>query len=247
MSETPARVLEHVTRYYPQAYVHPASGEIALPHCVRGVSWWMRVTASDGRLTVVSQCHVMTPRERRAQMAELIGRLNSKLETGRFEVDMDGDGEVRFRTNLRYGRMDLDQEVIEGLIAMHLVAVPRCWRAFVAVAWEKVYAENAEHLTWAKVSPASGLPIDEDVDAAFGELLAAEERTRQLRREMMAEGLLPLSDEEADELNGRPATGDLGGDKESRDDDIDASGLRAARARLLACLRALAARGEEAE
>ena len=214
MSQTPDRVHDFMTRCFPQCYVQPETGEIALPYVRCGAWWWLRVVVDDtrGRLSVVSHCPVFTPLARRGAMAEYLVRLGSRFLTGTFEFDPDGDGELRFWTAIDYGSTALDWELIDRLIGVHLHGMPRFLPGMLAVAYEGADPRSAMSIASVSTHVATGDVMFDDADSELAGLL--NEAARRSRR-------------------GEPAAS-------ASPNDLVTS-LAEARARLVACLRAVAA------
>jgi hypothetical protein len=79
--------------------------------------WALFIVAreDDNRVTVYSQAPWETPEPVRAEMAELLTRINFGLPLGNFELDFS-DGEVRFKTSLDLAGAPLRTELFEGLL-----------------------------------------------------------------------------------------------------------------------------------
>jgi hypothetical protein len=69
----------------------------------------------DSRCTVYSQVPWETPEERRADMAELLTRINFGLPLGNFEMDFS-DGEIRFKTSIDVSGDHLSGALFDGLL-----------------------------------------------------------------------------------------------------------------------------------
>ena len=68
----------------------------------------------DSRCTVYSQAPWETPEDQRAEMSELVTRINFGLPIGNFELDF-ADGEIRFKTSIDVSGAHLSPELFEGI------------------------------------------------------------------------------------------------------------------------------------
>jgi len=140
MAQQADQIREYIENNFRFIYVNPANGDIALPYGTDDACWWMQIKVrGDGDrewVEVGSRWPVNVPRERRAVMCELLQRIENTLILGKFEFDLDGDGEVRFCTTFRYGDAPVKDEHIHHLIGTNLATVREHLPHVVSVAYQ---------------------------------------------------------------------------------------------------------------
>jgi hypothetical protein len=94
---------------WPTARLQTAEPSLRMDYQGKHAAWpcVARVREEQGHITFYSVSKLAAPTERRAQITELLTRVNFGLIVGNFEVDMDV-GEIRFRTNLDLGAPEVD-------------------------------------------------------------------------------------------------------------------------------------------
>jgi hypothetical protein len=80
------------------------------------------VLAEVERFVLVFVFRKKAPKKRRAEVAELITRINYGMVTGCFEMDFDG-GEVRYRYGLDFNGVELDPLLVRNAILSSLDAI----------------------------------------------------------------------------------------------------------------------------
>ena len=94
---------------------------------------WIRTKEDDELVTVFAALDLEVPADRRAEVAELAGRLNQQLAVGSFEVDPD-DGAVAFKAGIDVEGDRLSVALLRQLVGHALVAAERAIPLFAAVA-----------------------------------------------------------------------------------------------------------------
>ena len=93
-------------------------------------------------LEVQSMCPVNAPSNKRSAMAELLARINWTLTLGNFELDMN-DGEIRFRTSVKLGQDDMDEEIVDHVVFANFITMDRFFPALTSVLYSNVSPEKA--------------------------------------------------------------------------------------------------------
>lgn len=83
---------------------------------------WLHTREHRRQIVAYSIPPVDIAEDRLAHVAELATRLNAKMFTGTFEVDLDTGG-FRVRTSLSLGAADLDTGLLDGLIEPNVMAI----------------------------------------------------------------------------------------------------------------------------
>lgn len=168
MTQQADQIREYIERAYRVVYINPSNGDIAFPYGTVDACWWMQVQVrgAEGHewVDVSSRWPVHVPRERRAVMCELLQRIENHLILGKFEFDIDGDGEVRFCTTLRYGDASVEDEHVRHLVGSNFSTVREHLRDVLAVAYQG--ADPREVLRHEGETPAH-----DDLDGEFAALL----------------------------------------------------------------------------
>jgi hypothetical protein len=80
----------------------------------------------DDFILVHSLCGFNTPQEKRAEMAELLTRINFVIKIGNFELDFE-DGEIRFKTSIRISPDEVSNEIIKHLILTNILSMNKAF------------------------------------------------------------------------------------------------------------------------
>lgn len=103
-------------------------------------------------------CPLTVSQDRMMAVFELIARINWKLGVGNFDIDTQ-DGEIRFRTSIRLGNIELDHETIAHLIFMNLTTTDMFVPAIASVVCSRMTPEEALEMlkrTLSKEDAANG-------------------------------------------------------------------------------------------
>lgn len=94
------------------------SAEKGIFHC------YVTFDEVEGYMLVHTLCGFNTPKEKYAEMAELLTRINFVIKIGNFELDFE-DGEIRFRTSIRISAEEVSQEMIKHLILINILTMDK--------------------------------------------------------------------------------------------------------------------------
>jgi hypothetical protein len=111
------------------------------------------ITGNNGQYQVISQVRdghllafcfspVNVPADKRQVVADYLTRANYGLLIGNFEMDMS-DGEVRYKTSIKFGRYDLETEVIGHMISMTCAMMDCYYPGMISVIYGDVAPEEA--------------------------------------------------------------------------------------------------------
>jgi hypothetical protein len=117
--------------------------ELAVKTDVGQWSFFCEARDDEARLIVYSLLPLVAPPERRAEVSELVSRVNFRLTLGNFELDL-GDGEVRFRTSIDVSGDRLSGALVRNLVVANIDTMSRYLRPLLRVA--QGYATVAEAL-----------------------------------------------------------------------------------------------------
>jgi hypothetical protein len=96
----------------------------------------------DGHLLAFCFSPVNVPADKRQVVADYLTRANYGLLIGNFEMDMS-DGEVRYKTSIKFGRYDLETEVIGHMISMTCAMMDCYYPGMISVIYGDVAPEEA--------------------------------------------------------------------------------------------------------
>ena len=91
---------------------------IAIPNIGGNNGSWNCIISvqNDTKVIIASICDVKTKRDRRKEVMEYITRVNHEIAIGKWDIDLDGEGSVTYKTSL-YLDESLDEKTIEMLLA----------------------------------------------------------------------------------------------------------------------------------
>jgi len=80
------------------------------------------VDEKDKKFSFFSVFGLNAPEKKKAQMAELLTRLNTNEFLGNFEMDFD-DGEIRYKTSIWYESIKPNKKLIENMTMINIVTM----------------------------------------------------------------------------------------------------------------------------
>ena len=93
------------------------------------------VDEEDHLLNVYTLCPISAPKKKLPAIAELIARINCNLSLGNFDIDMD-DGMIAFRTGIKVGHTELENETLYILIFGNSLIMDRYFPAIASVVYD---------------------------------------------------------------------------------------------------------------
>jgi hypothetical protein len=96
------------------------NGENGKFHC------YVTFDDEEGYVLVHSLCGFNAPQEKRAEMAELLTRINFVIKIGNFVLDFE-DGEIRFRSSIRVSSKEISNEIIKHLILINILTMDKAF------------------------------------------------------------------------------------------------------------------------
>ena len=100
----------------------------------------------EGMIAFYSVCPISIPDSLRIQLSEFLTRANHNLVLGNFEMDF-GSGEVRFKTSLGLGGVDLTEDLWRHLVLSNISIMDRYLPGILAVvSGGKTPAQAIAHL-----------------------------------------------------------------------------------------------------
>lgn len=100
----------------------------------------------ENKLIFFSVCGANTPLGKRKEMLELLNILNYELFLGNFIMDIQ-DGEIRFRTNISFNHVELNQNLIEELIISNISTMDRYLPSILGLMYGEISVEKALELS----------------------------------------------------------------------------------------------------
>jgi hypothetical protein len=100
---------------------HPVQPLLALRFVTDDAEWatFVEVREQPPRLAIYSSYPERAEPEARAELAELLTRINYGMYVGNFELDLD-DGSVRFKTSLELADVELTAALFDRLLTVNL-------------------------------------------------------------------------------------------------------------------------------
>ena len=80
------------------------------------------VREDEKKIIFYSLCNSNVSEDKKILMCELLTRINHGKFSGNFEMDLN-DGEIRYKTSIYYGNLELSKDVIENLIMTNIVTM----------------------------------------------------------------------------------------------------------------------------
>jgi len=80
------------------------------------------VSEDEKKMIFFSVCNSNVSDDKKLLMCELLTRINHGKFLGNFEMDFE-DGEIRYKTSIYYGDLELSNDVIENLIMTNIVTM----------------------------------------------------------------------------------------------------------------------------
>ncbi len=109
------------------------------------------INSDNDLFQCLSMLPINAPEHKRRDVAEVCVRATYGMKIGNFEMDFS-DGEIRFRTSVKYVNDFLDEEILSHLIGINLLMADMYFPAFAKV----IYADH---------SPESAVDaVEQDID-----------------------------------------------------------------------------------
>ena len=112
---------------------------------------YMEIREEFFQFTFYSICPINVPELKRVAMAELLTRVNSRLQLGNFEMDFDS-GDLRYRTSLSLDSDAVDNAQLRPLVYVNVNMMDRFIPAIMAVIYSEIRPSEALFSTVSEIT-----------------------------------------------------------------------------------------------
>ena len=116
---------------------------------------YMEIREEFFQFTFYSICPINVPELKRVAMAELLTRVNSRLQLGNFEMDFDS-GDLRYRTSLSLDSDAVDNAQLRPLVYVNVNMMDRFIPAIMAVIYSEIQPSEALFSTVSEITDLMG-------------------------------------------------------------------------------------------